>query len=137
MHNSIQCQKVADKYRIKHTANIFGIYFPLNFEPTVYNITSDIAQEYNGDYWEFYTLSNGGFYMAPHSDAIYEIACDNGYVGKLSADALGIAVCLYAYSHLSFSGSPVLAELCGNQYHLLRASMLEHGENSSILKAID
>ena len=137
MHNSIQCQKVADKYRIKHTANIFGIYFPLNFEPTVYNITSDIAQEYNGDYWEFYTLSNGGFYMAPHSDSIYEIECDNGYVGKLSADALGIAVCLYAYSHLSFSGSLVLAELCANQYHLLRAYMLEHGENSSILKAID
>ena len=137
MHNSIQCQKVADKHRIKHTANIFGIYFPLNFEPTVYNITRDIAHEYNGDYWEFYGLSNGGFYMAPHSDAIYQVECENGFEGKLTADALGIAACLYAYSHLSFSNNSKLAEVCGSQYHLLREYMFTHKEATLILSAID
>lgn len=56
---------------------------------------------------------------------------------SLSADALGIAACLYAYSHLSFLDSPTLAETCAEQYHLLRDYMLEQTEAEAILGAID
>ena len=28
-------------------------------------ITEKMAEEYDGGYWDFFTLSNGGFYMAP------------------------------------------------------------------------
>jgi hypothetical protein len=31
----------------------------------VYAITGSIADDYDGGYWEFYELSNGGFYMPP------------------------------------------------------------------------
>ena len=130
-------QQVADKQRIQHTAALFGIHFPLNIEPAVYLITSNIAPEYKGAYWEFYRLSNGGFYMAPCSDTHYQVSCDNGFEGKLSADALGITACLYTYSHLSFTANPTFADICSNHYQWLRSYMLEHIEAGAILAAID
>lgn len=129
--------QVADKLRIQHTADLFGIRFPLNIEPAIYSIAGNIASEYNGAYWEFYALSNGGFYMAPCSDKAYQVSCENGYEGKLSPDALGITACLYAFSHLSFSSNEAFAEVCANHYHWLRAYMLEHKGSSAILSAID
>lgn len=137
MSQLITPQQVADKNRIKHTSDIFGIYFPLNLEPFVYQITSTMVEEYNGGYWEFYSLSNGGFYMAPHSEQLYSVSCDNGFEGQLSEDALGITSCLYAYSHLSFCDIAGFSEICAEHYHLLRAFMLEHKEAASILSAID
>ena len=134
---NITRQQVIDKQRIMHTANLFGIRFPLNIEPAVYSIASNIATEYNGAYWEFYALSNGGFYMAPSYVQTYQVICENGFKGKLSADAFGITVCLYAYSHLSFSSNETFAELCVNHYHWLRAYMLEHKKVLNILSAID
>ena len=123
--------------RINHTANIFGVQFPTRFEPAVYRIAGMIAPEYSGGYWDFYTLNNGGFYMAPDSDKTFQVICENGFEGKLSGDALGITVCLYAYSRLSFSGNQELAEICANQYHWLREYMLEHNEARGISGAID
>ena len=108
-HTKITRQQVSDKQRIMYTADLFGIRFPLNIEPAVYSIASNIATEYNGAYWEFYALSNGGFYMAPCSDQAYQVSCENGFEGKLSADALGITACLFAYSHLSFSSNQAIA----------------------------
>lgn len=136
-HSTITRQQVIDSQRIQNTADLFGIHFPLNIEPAIYSITSNIAAEYDGGYWEFYSLSNGGFYMAPSSDSQYQTSSENGFEGKLSADALGITACLYAYSHLSFSSNTAFAEMCANHYHWLRAYILEHKEASAILSAID
>ena len=135
--NTITRHSVQINLRIKHTAHLFDIQFPLSIEPAIYAIAGNIAPEYSGAYWEFYQLSNGGFYMAPDLDKQYVVSCINGYEGSLSADALGITTCLYAYSHLSFSSDPALAECCANHYHWLREFMLEHAEAGSILKAID
>ena len=135
--STITRKLVSNNQRIKHTADIFSIRFPLNIEPAIYSIAGNIAPEYNGAYWEFYTLSNGGFYMAPSSDRYYQVSCENGYEGMLSEDALGITACLYAYSHLSFSSNVSFAEICANHYHWLREFMLEHAEARNILSAID
>jgi len=137
MTNTIKRQKVADDQRINYTADIFGVRFPLQIEPAVYQITGTIAAEYDGGYWEFYTLSNGGFYMAPATDVHFQVCCQNGFEGILSADALGIVACLYLYSHLSFSDQQAFAQTCAKQYHLLREFMLEHPEANAILGAID
>jgi hypothetical protein len=137
MSTIITRKEINTTQRIKHTSDLFGIRFPLNIEPAIYTIASNIAAKYDGDYWEFYSLSNGGFYMAPSLTKIYEVSCDNGFEGKLSADALGITACLYAYSHLSFSNNASFAEICANHYHLLRGYMLGHKEASAILSAID
>lgn len=137
MTTIITCKEVSSNQRIKHTYDLFGIRFPVNIEPAIYSIAGNIASEYDGAYWEFYSLSNGGFYMAPSLTKLYAVSCVNGYEGSLSADALGITACLYAYSHLSFSSNAVFSEMCANHYHGLRAFMVEHKEASVILAAID
>ncbi len=137
MNNTIVRQQVSIIERINHTAAIFGINFTVIIEPSIYAIASNIAEDYNGAYWEFYSLSNGGFYMVPYSKADYQVECENGFEGMLTADALGVTACLYAYSHLSFSSNVKLAEMCAGQYHLLRAYMYTHKESASILSAID
>lgn len=133
----ISHHELDSNHRVSHTAALFGVHFPLRFEPYVYAVTSRLSTEYRGGYWEFYALSNGGFYMAPHADRLFRVSCDNGFEGNLSADALGIAACLYAYSHLSFDGDDAFVETCTEQYHLLRDYMLEHTEARGILGAID
>jgi hypothetical protein len=134
---TISRRQVHEDQRINHTAEVFGIHFPLHLEPYVYAVTKAIAREYNGGYWEFYALSNGGFYMAPNSACPFHVACENGFEGDLSADALGIAACLYAYSQLSFTTNNEFAEICTRQYHMLRDYMLEHSEVQVILGTID
>lgn len=115
---------------------LFGTRFPLELEPFVYGITERMAEAYKGGYWDFHQLSNGGFYMAPSDDRTYHVVCDNMFEGDLSADALGIMACLYAYSHLSFSGG-AFAHYYADHYHRLREYMLDHPEVRSILGATD
>lgn len=134
--DSISSQIVPDADRMAFTAALFGIDFPIRLEPAVFDIAGRLAPEYNGGYWQFYALSNGGFYMAPQSDTVFAVSCENGFEGKLSADALGIVACLYAYSHLSF-GEGAFAEKCAEHYHLLREFMMGHAEVRAILGAID
>ena len=54
-----------------------GLPFPLQLEPVIYGITERMAEDYTGGYWEFWTLSNGGFYMAPAGDRLHHVICDN------------------------------------------------------------
>ena len=123
--------------RADHTNRLFGIHFPLQLEPAIFNFASDLSTDYTGGYWLFYELSNGGFYMAPDAEGDFGIACRNGYEGTVSADALGIICCLYAYSHLSFIGPKHMVEIYARQFHWLREWMLEHAEARAILRAID
>ena len=127
---------VPEDQRLSITERLFGLHFPFKLEPSIYTITENLTNDYKGGYWDFYALSNSGFYMALDSDQTFHVICMNGFEGELSGDALGITTCLYAYSHLSFSGDD-FAEVCGEQYHLLREFMLEHAEAKDILRAID
>jgi len=74
--------------------------------------------------------------MAPSIDQVFHVTCDNQFEGDLSADALGITSCLYAYSNLSFAGGDFARE-CARHYHLLREYMMEHPEVKAILGATD
>jgi hypothetical protein len=103
----------------------------------VYGVTGKMASDYHGGYWNFYQLSNSGFYLAPEGDQIYPVSCDNFFTGPLSADALGVTACLYAYSHLSFSRDQRFGRVCARHYHLLRELVFEHDEAANILGAID
>lgn len=134
--DSISSHCVPDADRLAFTAKLFGIDFPMRLEPTVFEMAGRLSAGYDGGYWQFYALSNEGFYMAPNSDALFNVRCENGFEGQLSADALGIAACLYAYSHLSFSEGG-FAATCAQQYHLLREFMFGHAEVRAILGAID
>ena len=136
MQNIVTRELVPEDQRMAITERLFGLHFPLQFEPVVYGITERMAESYKGAYWEFYTLSNGGWYMAPSSNTVFHVTCDNMFEGDLSADALGITACLYAYSHLSFSDGR-FGRVCACHYHRLREYMFEHAEVKLILQATD
>ena len=127
---------VPEDRRAAVAERLFGIHFPLKLEPVIYGITERMAEDYTCGYWDFYTLSNGGFYMAPSSDHVFHVACDNMFEGDLSGDALGITARLYTYSHLSFSNGR-FARVCACHYHRLREYMFEHPEVRAILGATD
>ena len=134
--NLVTRELVPESRRMSVTGKYFGLHFPLQIEPTIFGITERMAEGYNGGYWDMFTLSNGGFYMAPAEDRVYHVTCDHMFEGDLSADALGITACLYAYSHLSFSDGR-FARVCACHYHRLREYMFEHPEVSAILGATD
>ena len=127
---------VPEDRRMAVVERLFGMAFPLQLEPVVYGITDRMAQDYTGGYWHFYTLTNGGFYMAPAEDRVFHVKCQNMFDGDLSADALGIVACEYAYSNLSFSLSDIAREYA-RHYHLLREYSMEHAEVSAIVAATD
>ena len=134
--NLVTREIVPEDQRLALTEKLFGIHFPLKLEPVVFGITDRMAEDYDGGYWDFFTLSNGGFYMAPADDHVFRVACDNMFEGDLSADALGITACLYAYSNLSFSNGR-FGRVSACHYHRLREYMFEHPEVKAILGATD
>lgn len=134
--SNITRQLIAEDQRVNHTAALFGLGFPLKLEPFVFFMADTVFEDYDGGYWHFYALSNGGFFMAPSADAGFKVSCENGFQGTLSAEAFGIVCCLYAYSHLSF-GDGAFAQTCAEHYHLLREYVFNHPEEGQIWRAID
>jgi Antirestriction protein len=127
---------VAEAERMAAVDRRFGLHYVLKLEPTVFNITEALAIAYTGGYWEFHELSNGGFYMAPRFDTEFQVSSANGYESKLSPNALGLAACLSAYSHLSFGGND-FADTFARHFHLLREYALTHPESAAIMAVID
>lgn len=135
-HHRVISTPVPAARRVEVSSTLFGLSFPLRLEPCIFGIASRLSSDYQGGYWQFHVLSNGGFYMAPEHDKPFELIAENGFVGTLSPDAFGIVVCLYAYSGLSFT-EEVFAAKCAEHYHLLRAFALDHPEVGSIMAATD
>ena len=135
-HDRVTARVVPNAARAVLAGRLFGLHFPMRLEPTVFSIAGSLAKTYTGGYWHFYSLSNGGFVMAPHGTREFEVACPNGYTGTLSAEALGIAACMYAFSQLSFDRG-AFSEVCAEHFHWLRAFAVDHSEASGILAACD
>jgi hypothetical protein len=136
-HTQVTRTLIPEDQRLAVIEKTFGTHFPLVIEPVIYGITERMAEAYSGGYWRMYTLDNGGFYMAPDGETVYQVSCDNYFAGALSADALGITACLYAYSHCSFSRDETFGKLCALHYRWLREHMYTHPEVAAILGAID
>ncbi|ENJ4022825.1 antirestriction protein [Enterobacter hormaechei] len=93
--------------------------------------------DYNGGIWNFYTLSNGGAFMAPeaeNSESWSLFNTMNGNGGELSAEAAGIAVCLMAYSHHACRTE---CDAMTEHYYRLRDYALNHAECGAIMHIID
>jgi hypothetical protein len=130
----ISAQQIADSKRIHALPRHFGERL-LVLESTIYGFLRQFTPQYRGGYWQFYELSNGGFYMAP-VDHSFNICVDsNGYEGIMSADAAGITACLFAYSHLSFQDDR--DGVYSKHFYQLREFAAEHAESGEIFSAID
>jgi hypothetical protein len=68
--NAVTASLVTGEARPDFLPFYFGTRRMLRGEALVYGWMKRLCKSYDGGYWHFYTLSNGGFYMAPdRSDA--------------------------------------------------------------------
>jgi len=114
-----------------------GLY--IHGEIYVYQNLESIADAYNGGYWNYYALSNGGFYMAPDiAETLHITVAGNFFDGDLSADAAGIVATLFALNRLMFkTAGTTLCDRLMNNFYALRDYAAEHPEHRGIYGAID
>jgi hypothetical protein len=130
----VSAMLVPENLRMRFLPEQFGRYM-LKGEFLVYRWLEQISKDYTGGLWDFYTLSNGGFYMAPKSDKAFKIdVIGNYFSGEMSADAAGIVASLFALCDMAnrFGDDKLI-----NQYHWLRDFSIEHAEAGLIMSAID
>ncbi|MGA9616621.1 MAG: antirestriction protein, partial [Serratia proteamaculans] len=72
----------------------------LRIESPVFAWLDLLCEHYCGDYWEFYTLSNGGAFIIPSTEGEYVLFnALNGNGATVGHEAAGIIACLITYSH--------------------------------------
>ncbi|EKN6411639.1 antirestriction protein, partial [Yersinia enterocolitica] len=95
------------------------------------------CEDYSGGIWQFYTLINGGAFMAPEAenDEKWTLFNNmNGNSAEMSAEAAGIAVCLIEYSHHACRTE---CDAMTGHYYRLRDYALNHPESHAIFAIID
>jgi hypothetical protein len=130
----VEAYLVSEHARIGTLPRHFGAHMML-VEDMVYGFMRRFVSSYDGGLWNFYELSNGGFYMAPTGGPVQFSVHSNDFDDTLSADAAGIAVCLFAFSHLSFQRPQT--DVFTLHFHRLRDFALNHKEAALIFAAID
>ena len=104
-------------------------------EGLVYCWMRNLSEDYQGGYWDYFKLSNGGFYMAPRTSKKFRVlVAGNYFEGELSADAAGIVATLYALCELA---NRTASDRIVDLYHLLRDYASEHPDAGQIFAAID
>lgn len=130
--------QVPDEERICFWPQRFGtIPQWITLEPRIFAWMDRFCANYSGGIWSFYTLSNGGAFMAPGSDSddlwrLFNYL--NGNDAQMSAEAAGIAVCLIEYSHHACRTE---CDTMTAHYYRLRDYALQHPEAHAILRIID
>jgi hypothetical protein len=126
---------VPESLRLTIFPRFIGTEHMLHFEALVYGWMRRLSEDYTGGHWNFYTLSNGGFYMAPAASADLRILVEgNCFDGKLSPDAAGLVACLFALNQLACETQ--LTRLV-DLYHQVRNFSLDHAQAALICRAID
>ena len=109
-------------------------------ENIIFSVMGKLSCDYNGGHWNFYELSNGGFFMAPSSDSQFNICVPGNHSeSAVSPDAAGVIATLFALNQLMYiipESSDDLEKIV-NFYYLLRDFAVEHQEGSKIISAID
>lgn len=129
-----------EQARLKFLPSKLGRY-GIAFENAIYNWMTRNAIAYNGGYWDFYTLSNGGFYLQPTKG--YMLTSPNGFMDDVSVQEAGIIVTLMMLSHFSFvtyeKGHNEDCERISAYFHQLREFIftLAPESQTKILNAID
>ncbi|MHA1053666.1 antirestriction protein [Enterobacter mori] len=138
--NGIVCTPVPDEQRVTFWPRYFGsIPQWITLEPIVFAWMDRFCADYSGGIWNYYTLSNGGVFMAPETNGDTDEKWSlfntmNGNGGELSTEAAGIAVCLITYSHHACrTGCDAMTE----HYYRLRDYALAHPECNAVMHIID
>lgn len=151
-HIPVESHQVPEQDRLAFLPSLFG--YKCNYvETLVYRWMQKLSpvqlpefrmhsldfqdMHYSGGEWDFYALSNGGFFMAPTDRDSYRITVTGNYFdNELSAKASGIVATLFALCELTHTNHP-LTEKCLDLYWLLRDYADQEPEGNLIRAAID
>lgn len=138
MANAITASLVSDEQRLDFWPLHFGrIPQWILIEPRIFSWMDRFCENYRGGIWQFYTLSNGGVFMAPEAEGNEKWMLFNNMNGnraEMSGEAAGIAVCLIEYSHHACRTE---CDAMTEHYYRLRDYALHHPESHAILAIID
>ncbi|EPN9888330.1 MULTISPECIES: antirestriction protein [Enterobacterales] len=128
---------VPDEQRLRFWPQHFGLIPQwITLEPCIFAWMDRLCADYSGGVWNFYTLSNGGAFMAPEENenswSLFNILNGNG--AEMSAEAAGIAASLIAYSHHACRTE---CDAMTEHYYRLRDYALNHPECNAIMHIID
>jgi len=131
----VMATRVPDADRLDFLPTFFGTRLMMRGEAMVYDWMGQLCADYTGGFWNFWTLSNGGGYLAPSNVDPMKLRVDgNGFEGEMSADAAGIVATLFTLSQLSIQTQQ---DAIGDLFHALREFAGEHAEAALIFGAID
>lgn len=134
--SSLIAVSVPDAQRLNFWPKHFGkIPQWMLLEPRAFAWMDRLCDAYSGRCWNYYTLSNGGAFIAPDSEDNWTMFNKlNGNSLEMSSEGAGIAVCLLNWSHHACrTGSPAMSK----HYYHLREFALSHPECSAITHIID
>jgi hypothetical protein len=111
----------------------------LILEAHVFGWLDRLCADYHGGSWDFYTLGNGGAFMAPETDDDTDkewtlFNSMNGNGADMNAEAAGITACLMAYSHHACRTE---SEAMTDHFYRLREYALHHPDSRAIFALID
>jgi hypothetical protein len=125
---------VPEAKRLSFLPELFGAHL-MRGEHLVYMWMDRLCEAYNGGYWEYVKLSNGGGYMSPRREGRMHIFVDgNQFDREMSTDAAGIVATMFALCQLANERQD---EAIINRYYALRMFALDHPEAHLIFRAID
>jgi hypothetical protein len=134
----IEAKPVVGGERETFLPQAFGPDWALAGKFSVYDWMARVCPAYRGDFWNYYRLSNGGFYMAPGvvgGAKLRVVVYTNAFDGDLSHDAAGILVTLLSVNHLAGIGPDRGPEHLYDAFDKLREFALDHAESSLIMSA--
>ncbi|WP_426811707.1 antirestriction protein (plasmid) [Pseudomonas sp. WOUb67] len=135
---TITATVVAEAARLEFYPSFLGKYFMAG-ENLLYVHADRFVEGYTGGYWNFYTLSNGGFFAALDSDEKQHLVIPDNYCSEvMGAEAAGVTLTLMMLGRLLCARIPESeSERLTDLYYKLRAYAVGHPEGQAILTAID
>jgi antirestriction protein len=125
---------VPDNRRLDFLPLHFGERAMIKFETSVYGWMGNLCPNYNGGYWNYMELSNGGAFMCPSGVDQFEFKVDgNGFDATVSAEVAGIISTAFALNGLLWQGYDSLNE----KYEQLLQFISDHPERATIRRALD
>lgn len=108
-------------------------------ESLTYVFADRFIQGYSGGHWNYFTVDNGAFFMAPSvSEQVHLVVAENYTSEHMSAEAAGVVITLYVLNYLTHARIPKAdVERFIDFYYKLREYAADHAESPAIFTAID
>lgn len=131
---SLTSKIVPEAARLSMLPRYFGRYM-LAVESAIYDALGELCESYQGGFWNYYTVSNDSFFMAPVGASSFKLVCaGNWFEGELSAEATGIVASLIGINRACWQYRD---QQLIDRFYALREYALIHPEASQIMAAID